>query len=145
MGNDTSIHLEDFLSCKEKYKNNEISEKWSVVKNIRKVATGAIEKIREDKIIRSSLEAHLEIYVSQEIFKKIQDVSINEIAITSSFKLNIIDQKSSGFELEDVPNTKVKASKVDGYKCQRCWKYENQLINNEICTVSYTHLRAHET
>ncbi len=133
MGNSTSIHLEDFLSCDIKYQNNNINEKWSIVKNIRKVATGSIEKIREDKIIRSSLEAHLDIYVSQEIFLKIQDVSFNEIAITSSYKLNIIKENTSGFELEDIPNTKVKASKSNGYKCQRCWKYEDHLINEEIC------------
>ena len=69
----------------------------------------------------------------QEIFSKIQDVSFNEIAITSSYKLNIMNEKSSGFVLEDIPNIKVKASKVDGYKCQRCWKYEEQLIEEEIC------------
>ena len=54
-------------------------------------------------------------------------------AITSSYKLNIINEQSSGFVLEDIPNIKVKASKVDGYKCQRCWKYEEQLIDEEIC------------
>jgi Isoleucyl-tRNA synthetase len=133
MGNNTSIHLEDFLSCEKTYENNYINEKWSLVKNIRKVATGAIEKIREDKTIRSSLEAHLDIYVSHEIYTKIQDVLFNEITITSSYNLNIIEENSPGYELEDVPNTKVKASKVNGYKCQRCWKYEDQLINEEIC------------
>ena len=125
--------MEDFLSCKSLYENNDINTKWSIVKNIRKVATGAIEKLREDKIIRSSLEAHLDIHVGDNIFKKIQDVSFDEITITSSFKLNTIDTYSSGFELEEFPNIKVKASKVDGHKCLRCWKYEDQLIEDEIC------------
>ena len=40
----------------------------NLIKNIRKVATGAIEKIRE-KTIRSSLEAHIDIFVSEESFK----------------------------------------------------------------------------
>ncbi|MAV63617.1 MAG: isoleucine--tRNA ligase [Candidatus Marinimicrobia bacterium] len=133
MGNKTSIHLEDFLSCKSLYENNDINTKWSIVKNIRKVATGAIEKLREDKIIRSSLEAHLDIHVGDNIFKKIQDVSFDEITITSSFKLSTIDTYSSGFELEEFPDIKVKASKVDGHKCLRCWKYEDQLIEDEIC------------
>ena len=122
-----------FLDCKKSYENNHINAKWSLVKNIRKVATGAIEKIREDKIIRSSLEANLEIYVSEEIYNKIKGIAFDEIAITSSFELHIIDEGSSGFELEDIPNIKVRASKVDGHKCQRCWKYKDQLINDEIC------------
>ena len=99
MGNNTSIHLEDFLICNESYQNQEINEKWSLVKNIRKVATGAIEKIREEKIIRSSLEAHLELYISKDNYEKVKDVSFNEVAITSSFKLEIINENSSGFEI----------------------------------------------
>ena len=39
----------------------------------------------------------------------------------------------SGFRLEDFPNIIVNASKVIGIKCQRCWKYEKELIKNEIC------------
>ncbi len=133
MGNNTSIHLEDFLSCNESYKNQKINEKWSIVKNIRKVATGAIEKIREEKIIRSSLEAHLELYLSKDIFEKVKDVSFNEVAITSSFKIDIINQNSTGFEIDDLPDIKVKAIKNNGHKCQRCWKYEDHLVNDEIC------------
>ena len=82
-----------------------------MIKNIRKVSTGAIEKIREEKIIRSSLEAHLDIYVSEEIFKKLSDVKFDEITITSSFKLHIIDSNIKAFEIDDLPNIKVSAIK----------------------------------
>ena len=133
MGNTKSIHLEDFLSCKNLYENQSINSKWSLVKNIRKTATGAIEKIREDKIIRSSLETHLDLYLSEEMYKTVNDVAFDEITITSSFKLHVISANSPGFEIEDLPNVKVKASKVNGLKCQRCWKYEDKLINDEIC------------
>ena len=34
---------------------------------------------------------------------------------------------------DDIENVKVQASKVGGQKCQRCWKYEQELIKNEIC------------
>ena len=57
MGNKESIHLQDFLQCKNEYEDNQLNEKWNLIKNIRKVATGAIEKIREEKIIRSSLRS----------------------------------------------------------------------------------------
>ena len=60
-----------------------------MIKNIRKVSTGAIEKIREEKIIRSSLETHLDIFVSKENFYKVNEVMFDEIAITSSYKLHV--------------------------------------------------------
>ena len=75
----------------------------------------------------------MDIYVSEDIFSKVSEVLFDEVTITSSFKLHIIDSNIRAFEIEDLPNVKVSATKVNGYKCQRCWKYENQLINNEIC------------
>ena len=133
IGNKESIHLQDFLKCKKEYENNQLNEKWSLIKNIRKVATGAIEKIREDKIIRSSLEAHLDIFVSQDTYKKIEKVAFDEITITSSVSLFVIDEKSRGYSLDDISDVIVKASKANGEKCQRCWKYEAKLFNDEIC------------
>ncbi len=133
MGNKESIHLQDFLQCKNEYEDNQLNEKWSLIKNIRKVATGAIEKIREEKIIRSSLEAHIDIFVSAESYKKLEKVMFDEITITSSFSFYVIDEKSKGFSIEDISDVIVKASKVNGEKCQRCWKYEAKLINDEVC------------
>ncbi len=133
MGNKESIHLQDFLQCKNEYEDNQLNEKWNLTKNIRKVATGAIEKIREEKIIRSSLEAHIDIFVSADSYKKLEKVMFDEITITSSFSLYVIDEKSNGFSIEDISDVIVKASKVNGEKCQRCWKYEAKLINDEVC------------
>ena len=60
-------------------------------------------------------------------------VMFDEITITSSFSLYVIDEKSKGFSIEDISDVIVKASKVSGEKCQRCWKYEAKLINDEVC------------
>jgi len=133
MGNKESVHLEDFLSCPENYCDNNLSKKWTIVKNIRRVATGAIEKIREEKIIRSSLEAHLDIYVSRDILKQINEINFSEVAITSSFNLSEISNKIEGFSIDELENIRVRPSKAKGQKCQRCWKYEEVLIKNEIC------------
>ena len=133
MGNQSSIHLEDFYTCSRSYENKNLNEKWQIIKDIRKVSTGSIEKVREDKLIRSSLEAHLDIFVDEDVFKKIKDIQFDEITITSSFKLHIINESSTGFEINELSNIKVNAIKVNGNKCQRCWKYEKELINDEIC------------
>ena len=132
-GKKTSIHLEDFLSTKEEFQNEEINKKWNIVKNIRKVITGAIEKKRAEKIIGSSLEAHIKIYVNEDIKKRIEDISFDEIAITSSFEVVISKNKSNFFALEEIDDIAVDVVKVEGHKCNRCWKYKKELINNDIC------------
>ena len=40
----TSIHLEDFLHTPANYENSKINENWKVLKQIRKVITGAPRK-----------------------------------------------------------------------------------------------------
>ena len=65
--------------------------------------------------------------------KNINNINFSEVAITSSFKLHEINNNTDGFSLDEIPNVIVKAIKVKGQKCQRCWKYEDTLIKNEIC------------
>ena len=60
-------------------------------------------------------------------------------AIISSFNLYSINKDVQGFALEDVNNVIVIVSKTKGNKCQRCWKYNEKLVNDEICN------RCHKT
>ena len=132
-GKDSSIHLEDFLSIKEDFQDEIINKKWNIIKNVRKVVTGAIEKKRADKIIGSSLEAHITIYVAENIKEVIRDISFDEIAITSSFEILTLKNKASYFFLEEIEGIEVLVTKVEGIKCNRCWKYKEKLIDNDIC------------
>ena len=132
-GNTSSIHLEDFLTAKEKFQNIKISKKWTTVKNIRKVITGAIEKKRAEKIIGSSLEAHIKLYLSEKIKKEIDDINFDEIAITSSFEILEINNLSSYFSIDDIEEIEVDVKKINGYKCGRCWKYKDKLSENSMC------------
>ena len=116
-----------------------LKNKWNLIKQIRRVVTGALEKKRADKIIGSSLEAHIDIYLEDKVLQKIKEIDFEEIAITSSFNLYSITKDVKGFVLEDVKNVIVVVNKNKGSKCQRCWKYSKRLVNDEICN------RCHET
>jgi len=133
LGNKSSVHLEDFLITKKSYSNNSLKEKWNILRQIRRVVTGALEKKREEKVIGSSLEAHVDIYLDKEIFDKLKNVKFEELTITSSASIIENSLDLEGFVLEDVKNVKVSVSKIKGNKCQRCWKYKQVLINEEIC------------
>ena len=58
---------------------------------------------------------------------------MDEISITSSFSYHEINDGIDGFYIEDVSNVKIIVSKTNGNKCQRCWKYKDKLIRQEIC------------
>ena len=79
--------MEDFLTAKEIFCNHDLKDKWNIIKQVRRVVTGALEKKRADKIIGSSLEAHIDIYLEDSVLQKIKEIDFEEIAITSSFNL----------------------------------------------------------
>ena len=110
-----------------------MKKKWEIIKNIRRVITGALEKKRADKIIGSSLEAKINVYLSDNLIKIIGDVNLDEISITSSFEILNLNKNQSGFTVDDITDVSVEIEKTEGNKCQRCWKYKTKLINNEIC------------
>ena len=105
----TSVHLEEFEKIEDKYKNDYILEKWKTIKDIRKVVTGALEKKRSEKLIGSSLESSIEIYVTSEVLELVKNIDFSEISITS--KAELISSKSKGGfaieEVKDIRNTEV--------------------------------------
>ena len=91
-GNKKSIHLEDFITIDDSYKNEKINKKWQVVKDVRKVITGALEIKRAEKLIRSSLEASINIYSSPKIFSNLKNIDLAELSITSN--ANIVESEN---------------------------------------------------
>jgi len=132
-GNTSSIHLEDFLTVDKKYKNEKLNNKWNLIRDIRKVITGALEKKRAEKIIGSSLEANIKIYVSDNIKRNLIDMNFDEIAITSSFELLNYANKKSYFSIDGIDDIAIEVEKVSGSKCSRCWKYKKKLSSINIC------------
>ena len=138
-GNTSSIHLEEFLKAEEKFKNEKISLKWEKIKEVRKVITGALEKKRAEKSIGSSLEAHVDVYLTEDFEPFLDKAYIAEISITSSANLifsstSVNDQNNlSTFILEDINGVAVDVKKTEGSKCERCWKFNDKINENAIC------------
>ena len=125
--------MEEFFKTDIKFKNDVIAKKWEKVKDIRKVITGALEVKRADKTIGSSLESHVDIYLSKEINSIIENIDMAEIAITSSATIMAGDNHSSGFSLDDIKDVVVDVKKAKGAKCKRCWKFDSEINSSDIC------------
>jgi len=132
-GNTSSIHLEKFLIANSKFKNFSVAKKWGKIKDIRKVITGALEKKRAAKIIGSSLEAHINVYLSKEMKSNIENIDIAEIAITSSATLMVYESLSPGFSIDEIKGIIVDVKKSNGSKCNRCWKFDNEINSDSLC------------
>ena len=94
-----------------------------VVEEIRQGPPLMIELERQEKRIRSSLEAHVIINVNNKnIFQVIESVDFSEICITSDLEINLckgILKEDSSLE----HSVTIKVMQAKGEKCDRCWKY----------------------
>lgn len=118
----SSVHLEDMPMPLSIWSNTTLLGKWDVVREVRRVVTGALEKERTQGNIGSGLEAHANILVTDEnLFQTLQGLPLEELMITSKATLQ---QKvtTDGFSLIDVPNIYVHIVPALGKKCERCWR-----------------------
>jgi len=125
-GDDSSVHLQDFDAVPDDWKNDELAEKWKKIREVRRNVTGAIEHLRVEKVIGSSLEANPIIKLglvshfwssTEAAIADLESIDLPEVLITSGCQ---IDQS---MPVDDhLVNLTVDVQKAEGEKCARCWK-----------------------
>lgn len=140
-----SVLLTRWPEVKKQYINLEIAEKWQKIFRVRDLVTRAIEPVRTQKLIGSSLECAVQLYTVNAEYKEIL-VSVESmlpmIFIASQVSLidnkDKVDQATVLNRLEEEEFV-VYVHKASGDKCERCWKYSDStgLDNNypEICNA----------
>jgi isoleucyl-tRNA synthetase len=118
-----SVHLTLFPDSFEGFRDEPLAAKWEIIRNVRRVVTGALEVERAAKRIGSSLEASPLVYVAdKKIFETLFDVDLAEICITSNAMVSNEDAPAEAFRLPEVPGVAVVVEKAAGIKCARSWK-----------------------
>ncbi|MEM7651499.1 MAG: class I tRNA ligase family protein, partial [Pseudomonadota bacterium] len=121
-GDEESIHLREFPDVPACWNNPALAGKWFALRDLRKSVLEAIEPLRADKTIGSSLEALPVITVDENMAKAIEGQSLPDVFITSQVKV------------EQGSETAVKIEKAPGAKCIRCWKVLPEVFENgDIC------------
>jgi isoleucyl-tRNA synthetase len=123
-GEGESVHMQTFLAMPGGWANPGLIEKWKRVRDLRRVVTGALEIVRADKKIGSSLEAMPFIILENESDAEIlASIPFEEIVITSGVEIEAVGAGSPGdFALPDVPGVHVRFAAARGGKCERCWR-----------------------
>ena len=119
---DWSVHLELFPEVPADWLDAALAEKWEIVRDVRRVVTGALELERAQKRIGSSLQAHPTVHVSGEAVKAYEGLDAAEIFITSGATLTTDAAPAEAFRLPDVAGVAVVPGLAEGEKCERCWR-----------------------
>jgi isoleucyl-tRNA synthetase len=122
-GDDESVHLRLFPDIPADWKDDALAAKWSKVRALRRVVTGALEVDRREKRIGASLQAAVTVHVADDAYVTALDgINLAEISITSAASLEKGEGPEGAYRLEDVPGVAVVTSLAEGEKCQRCWQ-----------------------
>lgn len=127
---DGSVHLELFRECPEDWVNTALAADMDVLRTFRNQAQEAIEPLRKEGVIRSSLEAGVTAPSDAALVKALSalGVSRQEVYANPSNPIDTLadyliisdctlSDKAKGFSVDDL---KAKAALK---KCERSWKY----------------------
>ncbi|MFZ2006534.1 MAG: class I tRNA ligase family protein, partial [Stellaceae bacterium] len=117
-----SVHLEIFAEVPESWLDPALGERWAQLRDIRRVATGALELERGAKRIGSSLQAAIALYVPAETAALLDGVDLAELCITSAGEMIVAPPPDGAFTLPELPGIGVVVRDAPGDKCERCWR-----------------------
>lgn len=127
-----SILLSDWPTVNEKWNNAALEEDFTKILKSREVVSRAIEPLRADKKVGSSLEVAVYVKADDDAVLKNNESDLADIYIVSQAYLT--QEKPSDVLNEYVEEGyTVWVTKAKGEKCIRCWKYRD-LNNDGICS-----------
>lgn len=128
-----SVHLSHFPEVNQAYLDEELNQRWEELLNIRNAVCWWLEKERIDKIIGSSLEASVTLYLTDEqksFLKSYSDADLSTLFIVSSvIRRDISDftpdkaKEPLTIQFPDIEGLGIGIDRAPGEKCQRCWMY----------------------
>ena len=116
-----SVHLEQFPTIPDAWRNQTLAAKWAQIRLFRKDVTESLEVERKAKTIGSSLEAAPVMTLPPEWHANLADVDWAEICVTSDLKIVQGAATHARFHL------------AEGDKCPRCWKVLPEVATQGLC------------
>jgi isoleucyl-tRNA synthetase len=132
-GEESSVHLMQFAKTPEEWHQPEIAKKWDMIRDVRRVVTGALELERAEKRIGSSLEAAPTVFVELDAadIATLRASDFAEVCITSNITIVEGVGPKDAFRLDDVKNVAVVPGKAEGRKCARSRKISKDIGKDE--------------
>ena len=127
-----SVLLTKWIELDDNNLDSELATKWEKIGKLRGEVNKVLEVARRDKVIGHSLNAEVVLYSSDESymeFMKTEFDKLEDIFIVS--KVSLSDSATDLTESSEIAGLFVGALKAKGEKCERCWKYSEELGTDE--------------
>ncbi|CAG8441470.1 17098_t:CDS:10 [Dentiscutata heterogama] len=136
-----SIFKLGWYNMNKNWDNRAIQKEWNILKTLRNEVNQLLEVARKDKVIKSSLEANVELYVTSELYELLSNHAtltpnvlppsfLNEpLQAANSIYIRNDNADDIGYikninNIENVKGTcKIVIRRAQMHKCPRCWNY----------------------
>ncbi len=119
-----SVHNTEFPVVEEYANADVVREEGRKMMEVRSVVNKALEEARNEKLIKSSQEAHITLAAPedvQELLKKQVPDSVAQWMIVSYA------------DVENGEEVAARVAKAEGEKCPRCWNYSTSVDEDGLC------------
>ncbi len=117
-----SVHLRAFPEIPKAWQNDAVAGSFATVRRVRNLITSALEIMRRDHQIGSSLEAQACVHADADLLAGLASHDLAELAIASRITLSAEPPPADAYQDPSVPGVAVHATAADGMKCARCWR-----------------------
>jgi isoleucyl-tRNA synthetase len=122
----------------------EHAQTWETIKAMRSVVLKALEGLREQAIIKHSLEARVTLRLDDTAQATLRQVLGNEQSIEQFWQEYVIvsqivlTQSSEGLTATDIKGLSVGVERAHGDKCPRCWQWSETQDSDKLCSRCQT-------
>lgn len=129
-----SIHLASWVELKPEYIDNDLEEKWNKIYHLRREINKKIEEKRQNGEIGLSLDARVLLNVQNDEYNFLKEYSLWDTS--DMFLVSQVEYTDEILEDTEIQGITVKIEKALGVKCERCWKYSTEIVQNEFGNVT---------
>jgi isoleucyl-tRNA synthetase len=128
---ESSVHLSEFPQVNMAYVDEELAAGWDHLLEVRSEILKALEQARNQRLIGTSLEAAVDVYVPDGERRDLLDAyasTLASIGIISALTLHSSEAAPAEAMASDViPELKVQIRRAPGLKCVRCWHWQEDV------------------
>jgi isoleucyl-tRNA synthetase len=123
-----SVHLADFPKRVETLVDPDLIDRWTRLLALRDAVNGELEKLRQDKVVGTSLEATVGLTADGELAQLLETYrdALPMLFITSAVTLAtgppVGDGKGTVYT-EPAGTARIEVSRINAAKCPRCWRF----------------------
>jgi isoleucyl-tRNA synthetase len=135
-----SVHLSDFPADQAALRDQALLDRWARLLQLREFVNAETEKLRQQKVVGSSLEARVDILAKGALSVLLTSCEpllpslfiVSEVAARHDEGLSSDAESSSGAQVSesDTSLALVSVARADGEKCQRCWRIVPDVSSN---------------